>query len=201
MPGVVLMENAARSAADVIHSTFPDARSCVIVCGPGNNGGDGFALARQLVVVGRITPTLCVLVDDSTFTGDAAINLKVVRAMKLPTISLREFDSLDRGTLVIDAIFGTGLTRAAEGVFAAAIAAVNRFEHIVALDVPSGLDVDTGRPTGPCVRAGVTVTFFSGKVGFESAGEFTGEVVVGSIGVPAEAIAGRLGLKPASTAG
>lgn len=209
IPGIVLMENAARNAADVALELVEEIAKprVVIVCGSGNNGGDGFAMARHLSNAG-IEVAVATLTPVQDLKGDAAINARAAAAMGVGMVALRgdvggKIARLARGAhLVVDAIFGTGLDRAVAGKYLDAIRAINRWRErpqgrgmrragVLALDIPSGLDCDTGRALGDStgvVRADVTVTFAGLKRGFlsPSAWEFLGEVVVADIGAPRE---------------
>ena len=189
IPGVVLMENAARALAVEALAMMPKAAGLVvIVCGRGNNGGDGWALARHLHNAGsdvRIAP-----LGNPREGGDAAVNCRICRNMSLreivPDDLPAHFADCD---LVVDAIFGTGLDRAVTGAAAAVIESINGSGRpVLAVDVPSGLDCDTGQPLGSTVRAARTVTFVARKpaMNVESAGAYTGEVVVADIGAPVE---------------
>ena len=180
IPGIVLMENAARAVADVAWQMV-DRRvgaRIAIICGKGNNGGDGFAAARHLhnrgakVQVGGHRPT----------SDDAQLNYQIAAKMRLIETPTTAYD------LVIDALFGTGLTRPANDDYIDMINALGA--PVLAVDVPSGLDCDTGEPLGPCVRATRTVTFVAEKAGFANprSRQFTGEIIVGDIGCPRELI-------------
>lgn len=211
MPGMLLMENAARAVTDVVHAEIAarprDRGPVVIVCGPGNNGGDGWAIARQLVnsrADGRAGPPVRVVSTGEPRAGtDAAVNAAITRRMAVSVDRLSDLPPGElvasghpRPRLVVDAVLGTGLDRAAEGLPAAAITAIAHAAAggacVVAVDLPSGLDADTGRPAGdgPAVRADVTVSFLGPKAGFAAAGAdaWTGLLVVGDIGVPREVL-------------
>jgi len=189
IPGIVLMENAARALAVETLAMMPQTTGLVvIVCGRGNNGGDGWGLARHLHNAGsdvRIAP-----LDEPREGGDAAVNCHICRNMKLREIIAGDLPAhLADCDLVVDAIFGTGLDRPVTGVAASAIESINRSGRpILAVDVPSGLDCDTGQPLGSTVRAARTVTFVARKpaMNVEAAGAYTGEVVVADIGAPVE---------------
>jgi NAD(P)H-hydrate epimerase len=197
MPGVVLMENAARSAAEVCDGLVvsrPGA-GVIIVCGHGNNGGDGLALARHLhnrgmrVKIAKASDPI----DGSQYVGEALVNWNIVKAMGLPVVKLAPGTLVEPDVnLVVDAVFGTGLSSPPRAWFEAVAGAINQSREsgrkVLAIDVPSGLDCDTGKPLGACVRATTTVTFVAEKVGFALSGarEFLGEVVVGDIGIPNE---------------
>jgi NAD(P)H-hydrate epimerase len=196
VPGIVLMENAARGAVEVawemLGSNVRRGRNVVIVCGSGNNGGDGLAVARHLH--NRGVQILVVLAADE-FKGDAATNWEIVREMDISRCDLSHaagvFDprAVD---LIVDALFGTGLTRAVKGDLSQLIDQMNASEiPILAIDLPSGLDCDTGEPLGPdCVRATRTVTFVAEKAGFANpvSRQYTGDVVIADIGCPKEII-------------
>ena len=188
IPGVVLMENAARAAADVACQMAPRGL-VVVVCGGGNNGGDGLAMARHLHNRGW-EAVIALAADPAKYQHEARANWEIISAMKLPAIQAEEMGKF-RPSLVADAIFGTGLTQSPRPPFAALVAAIHGFGcPILAIDIPSGLDCDTGKPLGPCVRATRTVTFVAEKAGFAAAEArpFLGEVTVGDIGCPVELI-------------
>ena len=195
VPGIVLMENAARGAAVVAWDMMGRApgKSVTIFCGPGNNGGDGLAVARHLHNRGAVVDVVPVF-DPAKLTGDALTNWKIVEAMKLTLTSLptSELTLANKPDLVIDALLGTGATGAPRGRIAEAIHLINTDYSgpVLAIDVPSGLDCDTGKPLGECVRAARTITFVAPKVGFSNPDSkpFTGDVVVGDIGCPRELI-------------
>lgn len=193
IPGIVLMENAARAAADVACDMLDG--DCVgevlILCGGGNNGGDGLAVARHLHNRGADVD-LALTIDPATYKGDALINWRIVSAMKIPwqPADPRQI-AHTTAVLLIDAIFGTGLSDPPRDPFPAIVAAI---EHsrvpVLAVDLPSGLDCDTGKPLSACIRATRTVTFVAEKAGFAAPGaaEYTGLVTVGDIGCPRELI-------------
>ena len=194
LPGIVLMENAARAVAhealDMLRGV-PHAHA-LVVCGGGNNGGDGLAVARHLHNHG-VRVELSLAVDPATYRGDAQINWRIVTAMSLPCLDLRAADAaLGTGAvhLLLDTLFGTGLTSPPRDT--SWIDLMNRHAvPVLAVDVPSGLDCDTGEPLGPaCVRATRTVTFVAEKLGFGNpvARHYLGDVVVGDIGCPRELI-------------
>jgi ADP-dependent NAD(P)H-hydrate dehydratase / NAD(P)H-hydrate epimerase len=153
-----------------------------VVCGVGNNAGDGLAAARHLDRWGRLASVSCV--DASRLRGPAARQLEALRR-----IGVEVGDQLDLADadVIVDAIFGTGLSRAPEGKFAEWIEAINRSgTSVIAVDVPSGLDADTGVAYSPAVRASATITLGLPKPGLERVG---GRVVVADIGVPLDAYA------------
>jgi len=195
IPGVVLMENAGRSCAEIVKEKLTDSashRACVF-CGTGNNGGDGYVIARHLSNAGfDVIVVICG--DPGKVRGDARTNLDILERLGR-RIELLDFDgdiTARVGTLVgsygviVDAVFGTGLRGQLSREYVELIEAINAAgPPIVAVDIPSGLDCDTGRPLGAAIRACCTVTFAAVKKGFTLPGsaEFTGEVFVASIGV------------------
>jgi NAD(P)H-hydrate epimerase len=191
IPGIVLMENAAlgltAEALRMLASSAGAPPSVLIVCGSGNNGGDGYALGRHLHNAG-VRVTFAAL-GEPRAGGDAAVNRDIALAMGLPEVPAdRAGDHFDCD-LVVDAIFGTGLDRPVRGAAAAVIEKINQSGRpVLAVDVPSGLDCDTGRPLGTAVRAARTVTFVGRKPAMTdpAAREFLGEVSVAGIGAPVE---------------
>ena len=192
IPGIVLMENAARAVADAADAMIARREHAVtIFCGGGNNGGDGFAVARHLHNRGHEVG-LHLLSHPGELQGDALINWQITQAMKIPA-STSGPDGIDCGSydLIIDALFGTGLNKPPRHDAALLIDAINRTgASVLAIDVPSGLDCDTGEALGPCVRATRTVTFVAEKAGFANPAskEYTGDITVGDIGCPRELI-------------
>lgn len=193
IPGIVLMENAAIAAQRVARDMLghgPGQRA-LILCGGGNNGGDGLAIARHLHNH-RIDFALALTVDSSRYTGDALINWRIIQAMNIPVEPATPL--LVRScqwALIVDAIFGTGLSAAPHVPFPALADAINSSGRpVLAIDVPSGLDCDAGSPLGACIIATRTITFVAPKVGFANpaAARYLGEVVVGDIGCPIELI-------------
>jgi NAD(P)H-hydrate epimerase len=193
IPGIVLMENAARAVTDEACRVLSDecCGSILILCGGGNNGGDGLAVARHLHNRGAaVTIGLCC--DPASYKGDALINWKIVSAMKIRAEPFDESMLSDPPPmLVIDAIFGTGLTKEPRQPFGKIVEMINSANlPVLAVDVPSGLDCDTGIPPGACMRAHCTVTFVAEKAGFSApaARRYLGKVIVGDIGCPVELI-------------
>lgn len=175
------------------------ARKCdgrtAVVCGIGNNAGDGLAAARHLHRWGRLASVSCI--ERKRLRGDAMRELEAL--LKLG-VEVGEQPSFAGADLVLDAVFGTGLNRAPEGRFAESIEAINASGlRVVAVDLPSGLDSDTGVAYSPCVRADVTVTFTLPKVGLLTADGpgVAGNISVADIGIPNEALA-AIGLRAQS---
>jgi NAD(P)H-hydrate epimerase len=174
IPGIVLMENAGRGATQVILSHFPrlSFMRVAILCGRGNNGGDGFVIARHLMAKG-ITASTYLLSKKDQVRGDAKTNLDMFihSGGKVQEIAgPKGFDALREQIashdLLIDAILGTGLNSEVSGFYAEVIESLNRCgKPIVAVDIPSGLDANTGKALGTCIRATVTATFGLAKLG------------------------------------
>lgn len=192
VPSIVLMENAGRhvfEAARDILGGLPGKR-VAIVAGSGNNGGDGSVAARHLRDAGARVSVL-LLADPKDVKGDAKTNLDIL--LKTDT-SIRQVNSAEdvsttlvHSDLIIDAIFGTGLRGEVTGPAAEVIQAINLSKKpVIAVDIPSGLDADTGRIWGVCVRADCTVTFALPKIGLLSypGAAHVGRLVVGDIGIP-----------------
>ena len=184
IPSIVLMENAARGAATLIHDRCNEqAVEITIVCGGGNNGGDGYGVARHLLNLGH---GIMILQMKRPTTEDASTNEKISRSMDIP-IHDWSTNSLGDPSLLVDAIFGTGLHSTVEGIYADAINEINAFDRTcISLDIPSGLDCDDGTPHGCCVKANETITFVGLKMGFmrDHSRKFTGNVSVVDIGCP-----------------
>jgi len=197
IPGAVLMENAGRSCAELIKDKLAgvaDAKICIF-CGTGNNGGDGYVIARHLLNSGfKVAVVLCG--DRSKIKGDAKINLDILERMGQPIEKLNIADAdisgrirtLTNGAdMLVDGLFGTGLSGQLSDEYKQLIESINAQNcPILAVDIPSGLDCDSGQPLGAAIRATYTVTFVAVKKGFKvssSASHYTGEIFVASIGV------------------
>jgi len=196
MPTAVLMENAGRGAAAwIVDRGVPPQARGLILCGPGNNGGDGGVVARHLDLWGYPVRVVWFARAES-LRGDAAVQFQVLHRSGFdqacwddePSVTPERLDALlGEADWVVDALLGTGLTRPVEGLLRTVIEAINRSgKPVLALDLPSGLDADTGRPLGLAVHAQATVTFVAPKLGFAAPGAdaYTGAVTVVDIGVP-----------------
>jgi NAD(P)H-hydrate epimerase len=194
VPGVILMENAGRGAAELLARLNPSRDPVLILCGPGNNGGDGFVMARHLENLG-IPFDVLLFGSLDRLSADAAVNARIWQKSG-PLWTVDPTNPLDVETRriidgaqgwIVDALFGTGLTRPLGPSFSEAVDAVNRRGvPVLAVDIPSGLDCDTGEPLGPTVRATHTATFVAHKKGFTNpqAKPWLGEVHVIDIGAP-----------------
>ena len=197
IPILVLMENAGRAVAETARRHIRGGRPALILAGPGNNGGDGLVAARHLHNAG-VPVTVLLLAPREHYQDAAATQLAIVEAMKLSIETLTPGHAELRDWLVeaapddliIDALFGTGLSRPVEGLAAEVIRAANASGRpILAVDIPSGLDCDTGQPVGGAaadlvIHAVETVSFCGGKKGFAGARAFTGKVTIADIGAP-----------------
>jgi NAD(P)H-hydrate epimerase len=183
------MENAGRGAAEIIARLNSLRERTAIICGPGNNGGDGFVIARHLDRLG-ITATVWLIGDRQKITPDAAVNCNTVERMGLrivATESQLKPDDLSAFGWIVDAMFGTGLRGAVRSPWAETVAAINGCgARVVAIDIPTGLDCDTGEPVGPTVMANHTISFVGMKEGFLAAAAqpYLGEVHFVDIGAP-----------------
>jgi NAD(P)H-hydrate epimerase len=201
IPGVVLMENAGRSCAELIAeklANLNEPKVCIF-CGTGNNGGDGYVIARCLLNTGfNVKVVICG--ERAKIKADAGTNLQILEHLAGPVDELR-LDGKDIEDavqkfagdvdMVIDCIFGTGLQGRLRETHKVLIQSINALGRpVLAVDIPSGLDCDTGRPLGAAIRADCTVTFVAVKKGFvqnERAAYYTGEIFTASIGVAPEA--------------
>ena len=197
IPGVVLMENAGRGVADEIEQRFASADSprALIMAGKGNNGGDGYVIARHLLDYGWTVQVL-VLAERDAIKGDAAVHLMALENCKGRVDFVADEEALLGAlagvgdlTVLVDALFGTGLTKPVQGVNLKAIEWLNQQSSpVVAVDIPSGIDASTGRVMGTAVNAALTVSFAFPKVGqvsYPGAG-LAGELVVTNIGIPTQ---------------
>ena len=188
IPSIVLMENAALK---VINSIDLNYNNYTVVCGRGNNGGDGLAIARHLIIKGKKV-RIYLVGDIKNGTEDFNINLNILKNLKAEIINIKaekELLQLKEDLLVseitIDALFGIGLKRNIEGLYFEVIKMINNeSKQIISVDIPSGIDGDTGKPMGICVKADKTVTFHKMKKGLLNCGAYAGEIIVEDIGIP-----------------
>ena len=193
IPGIVLMENAGLQVVNLLQNILDDVtgKEIVIFVGKGNNGGDGLVIARHLfnrgakVKVGLVVPP-------EEMSGDAGVNLRIWQNMGQPVVFLFKEKELAcfltvNTALIVDAIFGTGFKGKATGVPAGCIEVINASgKPVVAVDIPSGLEADTGQVHGPCVKAAHTVTFALPKLGLvlDPGINYTGKLHVVDISIP-----------------
>lgn len=196
IPGIILMENAGLSVVQNVLARFweccPSGRRVLILAGPGNNGGDGLVVGRHLYNRGAEVEIVLTAPPDS-YCGDAAANLKIVTSAGIPywVFDAVDFDrlstALDRAELIVDALFGTGFRGLPQDALASLIKMVNESgKPVLAVDLPSGMEADTGVVAGACIRADLTVTLGLPKLGLylDPGAGYTGEVVVGDISFP-----------------
>ena len=196
IPSLVLMENAGRQVVAAMESFFPDLsdRRVAVICGKGNNGGDGFVVARTLYQRG-VDASVFVVGQVSDIKGDARINIEILGRLGITVVEIADegqwelhFSEISDRDLIVDALFGTGLKSALSGIYETVIADINGCGiDVVAIDVPSGMSADTHDLIGDCVEATVTVTLGAPKVPLilPPAEEKSGEVVIADIGIPA----------------
>ncbi len=197
---LTLMENAGHGVVEFLVERFAplDQHRVAVVCGRGNNGGDGLVVAR-LLREKRLKPRILLLADPTTLKGDAAVNLKRLAESGAPEVAEtqaaweRVKASLADTTLLVDAMLGTGLAKPLEGFLLGVVRDLNSGfprARVVAVDLPSGVSADTGELMGECIRADASVTFTAPKRAhvFQPACELVGEWVVKQIGTPPEAL-------------
>ena len=185
IPSLLLMENAALQTAKHI----PTPTNIVIVCGPGNNGGDGLAIARLLHARGS-NVKVAFVGDTQKNKGDAKTNLEIVKKMDLLSTTPLQ-DLLTTAKITIDALFGTGLKGAPTSEAAQAIKTINKWrthsnKQVISVDIPSGVEADTGKVHGEAIRADTTITFGLAKIGhiLYPGTEYTGRLIVEDISIP-----------------
>ncbi|MCL5772837.1 MAG: NAD(P)H-hydrate dehydratase [Firmicutes bacterium] len=196
IPAAVLMENAGLSVVSALERKFSDlsSKKVLIICGSGNNGGDGMVAARHLANRGVSLQVAALFSPGSSLTEEALINYRILENMKIAVEEIKDSSDislmarfLESSDIVVDAIFGTGLKREVDGIQAESIKMMNSSgKWVAAVDIPSGIAATTGRIMGTAVKADITVTMGLPKWGlllFPGA-NFAGEVVVSDIGIP-----------------
>jgi hydroxyethylthiazole kinase-like uncharacterized protein yjeF len=197
IPSLVLMENAAIGVVDAIGEIYEEAESAAIFCGPGNNGGDGLAIARHLAVRGYDVQVFLVA-GRRGMRGDAEVQLGICRRQGLAIQEVADEDGVvealeeaREADLIVDALFGTGLSKPLEGILADLVQGLNDLPvPRVSVDLPSGLNGSRSEPLGPHIEADLTVTFAAPKIAhvFPPASESVGELVVTDLGIPPELV-------------
>lgn len=197
IPGIILMENAALNISDKATSLLQGKSEAriTIVAGPGNNGGDAFAVARQLLLKGHLVSVYS-MSDISKLDGDALTNARILTNLGMDILILSDEESLERfsisclqSDIVIDGLLGTGLNRDVEGIWEEVIDIINENASLVlSIDIASGVDGLTGQIRGKSVKADATVTFFLPKIGMVQypGAQYMGELTVADIGIPYE---------------
>ena len=193
IPGIILMENAGRAVYEqVIEILENDNDNVLIICGKGNNGGDGFVAARHLIE-DEVLTTVISLFPEEELSGDALVNHNILKnfteILYFDEIEIGLFhDFISHSTVIVDAILGTGIHSDVKGKVKDVIEAINEFSEaiIVSVDIPSGIDSDTGKILGNGVIADFTTTFAAPKIGsvLYPGADFSGEVIINTIGIP-----------------
>ncbi len=195
IPGRVLMENAGRGAVRMMFDHFSGIRAepVGVAAGRGNNGGDGFVIARYLAAAG-IDVTVYLLSETDKVAGDARANLDLLAPLGIPVVELPDENTfspykteMGKKRIWVDAILGTGLTKEVKGYFRAVIEFINSLQRpVFAVDIASGVHTDTGRPCGTCIHADATATFAFAKLGHivQPGAAFTGRLNIIDIGIP-----------------
>ena len=191
IPSIVLMENAAIACVNELKKDFGEltGKHIAVFCGKGNNGGDGFAVARHLHNMGADVSVY--LVCGNEFKGDAKINFDIIKKMNVNIDVVSDTENLKyiirSNDIIIDAIYGTGIHGTVGGISYDVINEINEnSKYTMAVDVPSGINSDSGEICGICIRADKTVTFAAYKVGMLMfpAADYTGKVTVADISIP-----------------
>jgi ADP-dependent NAD(P)H-hydrate dehydratase / NAD(P)H-hydrate epimerase len=199
IPGIVLMENAGRQVVAAMEAVFDDLpeRSVAVLCGPGNNGGDGFVVARTLLQRG-VDTAVFVVGALGGIRGDARTNLEILGHLGLAVVEINDeqawelhFSEISQSDLIVDALFGTGLRTPLQGMLETVVADVNASGlPVVSIDVPSGMSADTHELIGDCIDATVTVTLGAPKLPLvlPPAELRAGDIVIADIGIPDEVL-------------
>lgn len=192
-----MMENAGAVAARYLTENFPDisSKKILVFAGLGNNGGDAFVVARHLAGFGCDVKVILLGSPDKIKTDEAQTNWKILEKMNsVDLIIASDVSSLDiKADIIVDGILGTGISGKIREPYASAIDLINKSKTFkLALDVPSGLDPDTGNASDKCVNADVTITFHKMKVGMPKRKDVCGTILVEKIGIPPEAEASVL---------
>ena len=201
IPGIVLMENAALKVVKHVNLYLEREHglpiNAVIIAGKGNNAGDAFAVARHLLIQGTKIELYCIF-EKNTLTGDARLNFDILEAMSVPIKYLGVnstpeglCNDIEKAELVLDGIFGTGFRGEIQGIIRQVAEIVNRHSrYTISIDIASGIDSATGRTSEACIKADKTVTFQLPKIGqlVYPGADYTGELVVESIGMPEQAL-------------
>ena len=204
IPSMVLMENAGRQVVAALEAAYEDLsdKQVAVLCGPGNNGGDGFVVARTLYQRG-VAVSVFVIATLAAIKGDARLNVAILGRLGLTVVEITDeqawdlhFSEISQCDLIVDAIFGTGLKSPLSGMMETVAADVNASGiPVVAIDLPSGLSADRPEPIGECIRAALTVTLAAPKLPLVlPPGEAqAGSIVVADIGIPPEVVDGLEG--------
>lgn len=189
IPSIVLMENAAFKVLENID--LKENNDFTIISGIGNNGGDGLAIARQLLIKDK-NIDLFIIGDLNKGTDDFKTNLNILKNMEIPFTQITQKkdlyvlkEAIEENQVTIDAMFGLGLNKNLEGLYFDVISFTNLYSlYTISVDAPSGLDCDTGNILGIAIKADKTITFHLMKKGLLGNEAYTGEIVVANIGIP-----------------
>ena len=185
IPSIVLMENAGKNIAEIILKEF-HPETVAIFCGGGNNGGDGFVVARHLFN-NDIKVKVFTIQKENKYTGDALTNLKIIKNLKIPIVNLSSIKlKMPKIELIVDALLGTGTKGEIRPLYKKIIYKINSFKKpVVSVDIPSGIDADTGKNLGAAVKATTTVTMAAVKKGLliNDGRKFSGKISVADIGI------------------
>jgi NAD(P)H-hydrate epimerase len=192
-----MMENAGAAVARYLSEKFPDisSKKILVFAGLGNNGGDALVVARHLAGFGSDVKVLLLGSSDKIKTDEARINWTILEKMNsIDLLITSNVSGLDlNADIVVDGILGTGISGKIREPYASAIDMINKLKAFkIAIDIPSGLDPDTGNLSDRCVKADVTITFHKMKVGMPKRKDMCGTILVEKIGVPPEAEVGVL---------
>lgn len=195
IPGIVLMENAATKILK--HLDLHKNKEFLIIAGKGNNGGDAFALGRHLLIHGKKVELFLIGGEDG-MSKNCSINYNILKGLDININLIDNMNdiedlrnSIKKSDVVIDGIFGTGLTRKVEGIYDSAVSVINEnSNYTVSIDVPSGLNCNTGQVLGNCIVAKKTISLMTHKRGFlnYTAESYVGEIIVENIGIPYDSI-------------
>lgn len=191
VPGIVLMENAGSALLSAVQDNYSFSASVTVICGKGNNGGDGFVLARRLSNLGKEVCIICLFEKGFLPKGDAGTNYRLSQRLGIKTYHMEDFDLfknvLKKSCLIVDGIFGTGLNSPVKAPYSTIIDMMNFLPNpVLCIDIPSGIDGSNGQILGKAVRADMTVTFAYYKTGhFLYPGrEYAGTIIKKDIGIP-----------------
>ncbi|MEW6557546.1 MAG: NAD(P)H-hydrate epimerase [Elusimicrobiota bacterium] len=185
VPSIVLMENAGKNVAEIILEKF-QPRSVAVFCGGGNNGGDGFVVARHLYNK-NVKVKVFIAQCKNKYTGAALTNLKIIEKLKIPVLKFNTHSPKITNTdLIVDALLGTGTKGEVRGIYKKIIDKINSTKKpVVSVDIPSGIDADTGKVLGSAVKSNATITMAAIKKGLliNAGKEYSGKIFVVDIGL------------------
>lgn len=196
IPGILLMEHAAYKVFAYLKEK-EEAKQILIICGPGNNGGDGLALARQLILWSKCKVKVLMAASPKKLTEDGKIYYDICKQLQADVMQLEEdnkeeiLSQIDGYDVVVDALFGTGITRPIVGIYEEIITRINKGRsRVISIDMPSGIDGLTGKVQGVAIKADITITFMAPKLGLYlyPAISYIGELRIVDIGIPKKLI-------------